>query len=128
VKLRPRLLALLVALSTVSVAGTALAYPSEPKATPSPSSAPLAAHPFTIDGEVTGVDFKTGIMMVKSGAKHYDIIVQPNTQIQVCKSASGPPCNPGFMSISDIVKDAKVHVTASQRGDEYRAQDIRVIR
>jgi hypothetical protein len=127
VKLRPRLLALLVALSAVSVAGTAFAYPSDSKKE-TPSPAPLAAHPVTIDGEVTGLDFKTGIMMVKAGAKRYDIIVLSSTQIQACKTASGTDCRSGFMSISDIVKDAKVHVTASQRGDEYRAQVITLVR
>jgi len=124
----PRLLALLIALLVSSLAGTALGYPADPKKE-TPSPAPLgAAHPVTIDGEVTGIDFKTGIMQVKLGAKHYDIIVLSTTQIQACKTASGTECKPGFMSISDIVKDAKVHVTVSQRGDEYRAQVITLVR
>jgi hypothetical protein len=127
--LRLSLLALLVSAASLW-AVPAFAAPT-PSPSPTHSAAPPAvgtAHPITIDGEVSGIDFKTGIMSVKSGAKHYDVIVLSSTQIQACKTASGTDCKPGFMSISDIVKDAKVHVTASQRGDEYRAQVITVVR
>jgi len=118
---------LLIAFSALSVAGTALAYPTDAKKEASP--APLAAaYPVTIDGEVTGIDFKTGIMTLKAGPKRYDVIVLSSTQIQACKTARATACHSGFMSISDIVKDAKVHVTASRRGDEYRAQVITLVR
>ena len=127
--LRLPLLALLVALVAAISVSAASAAPT-PSPSPAHSAAPvlLTAHPVTIDGDVTGVDFKTGIIAVKSGVKKYDIIVTSSTQIQSCKNPSGLDCRTGFMSISDIVTGAKVHVKTSQLGEEYRAQIVTIIR
>jgi hypothetical protein len=114
-----------LALCAAFAQGSALAAPS---ATPTPyDAAPAKAK--TIDGQVTEVVFKTGIMTVQTSSGKFDVIVLPSTNIQSCKPGPVPTnCKPGFYSISDIAKGANVHVTVSQRGEEYRAQVITILK
>jgi hypothetical protein len=109
-----------LALFAVFAQGPAFAAPS---ASPTPSPAKAR----TIDGQVTGVAYNTGIMTVQTASGKFDVIVLPSTNIQKepCKPV---PCKPVYYSIADIAKGANVHVTLSQRGEEYRAQVITILK
>jgi hypothetical protein len=123
--LRKSLVAL--ALCAAFVQGSAVAAPT-PAPTPTPyDAAPARAK--TIDGQVTGVDFKTSVITVSTSSGKYDVIVLPSTNIQSCKPGPVPTnCKPGFYSIADIAKGLNVHVTLSQRGLENRAQVISILK
>ena len=130
------LLALLAGLGTVLVVWpVSAAPPPTSAASHAPTSVP-AAQPKTIEGQVVAINYSTGIMTVEAmGAKRFNIIVLPSTNIQACKSASGADCRPGFMSISEIhapsppkrPKGDIVNVTVSQLGDQLRAQTITIL-
>jgi len=123
VMLRKSLAAL--ALFAVFAQGSALAAPA---ASPTPYDG-TPARAKTIDGQVTDVVYKTGMLTVQTSSGKYEVIVSPSTTFQSCKPGPVPTnCKPGFYSISDIAKGANVHVTLSQRGEEYRAQVISILK
>ncbi len=123
VMLRKSLAALALCLAFAQ--GSAIAAPA---VTPTPyDAAPARAR--MIDGQVTDVVYKTGVMTVQTSSGKLDVIVLPSTNIQSCKPGPAPlNCKPGYYSISDIAKGANVHVTLSQRGGEYRAQVITILK
>jgi hypothetical protein len=103
--------------------------------TPTPTATPLPAPhpPFTIDGKVIELDSKTGTMIMTvqvTPTKKYDVTVIPSVNVQVCKPGfTGPAdCKPGYYTTTDITKGANVRVAISQRGDEYRAQTITILK
>src|SRR5665213_1518298 len=114
-----------LALCVAFAQGSAIAAPT---ATPTPyDAAPARAR--MVDGQVTDVVYKTGVMTVQTSSGKLDVIVLPSTNIQSCKPGPAPlNCKPGYYSISDIAKGANVHVTLSQRGGEYRAQVITILK
>ena len=70
----------------------------------------------SIDGTVTAIEYRAGMMSVAAGARHLDVTILPSTNI----TGKGD----GFRTIADIHKGAHVHVLLSQRGETYSAQII----
>jgi hypothetical protein len=71
----------------------------------------------TIEGDVVGVDYRTGTIAVQSGARRIEIVVLPSTNIVGSDK---------FHTISDIQKGSHVVVILSQRAGTYSAQIIRL--
>jgi Cu/Ag efflux protein CusF len=101
---------------------------SAPTPSPAPSISPGAESPLsakdagTIDGHVSGIDYKSGKMtvdVVEGGAKKsYDVLVVPGTTIQGHKD---------FHTIADLKKGAHVQVLMSRHGTTNTAQIIRLL-
>jgi mRNA-degrading endonuclease HigB of HigAB toxin-antitoxin module len=70
------------------------------------------------------------IMTVQTTTQKYDVTVLPSTNIQVCKPGfTGPAdCKSGYYTTTDIIKGDRVLVAISQRGKEYRAQTITILK
>jgi hypothetical protein len=115
------------------LAGPALAVTS------TPAAAPTAASPFrslmgadaaggnaarsrnagSIEGVVTAVDYRKGIITLQSpGRGKLDVIVLPSTTFE--------GRNSDFQAISDVVRGTKIEILASQRADFYIAQVVRL--
>jgi hypothetical protein len=70
-----------------------------------------------IDGLVTSVDYKIGVLTVQTvKGRVVEVVVLPSTSITAEKN--------GFHTIADIAKGAKVHVLLSRRGEHFIAQII----
>jgi hypothetical protein len=117
-------LALLLSLALVRFPALAQTHPpAKETSTPRPLR---EARPAVIDGAVATIDLRTSMLTIQSTAKRYEVKVLPSTTFR-CKHGA-PGCHPGFMSITDIAKEAKVHIEATQRGGEYEAQTITIVK
>jgi len=128
--IRSALLALLGLAAVAAFAGPARADSTDvaknetPSPAPSVSATPLRpSHPTTIEGSVVAVDFTKYTITLQSGptaaAKKWDVNVSPSTTFQG---------KPNFTAISDVRKGMNLRVTASQKGDDYLAQVITLVR
>ncbi len=73
----------------------------------------------TVEGQVVGVDYKTGLLTLQAGRTRYDVLILPSTNIQGGEKA-------GFRTIADIARGSKVQILMSKRGSQYIAQMIRL--
>jgi hypothetical protein len=118
-------LATLISTGTLVSAADPTPSPAAPHASPSPSSVPLrASHPATIEGKVIAVDFNKLTITLQSAppkSKRYDVNVSASTTFQG---------RPDFTAISDVKRyiGANLRVTASQKGDDYLAQTVTLLR
>ena len=85
--------------------------PKKENATPEP-----AKSAGTIDGLVTAIDYRAGVMAVSAGARKVDVTILPSTNIQ--------GANNSFRTIADIQKGSRVRVLLSQRAGTFTAQII----
>jgi hypothetical protein len=126
-----------IALFPLVLAGTFVA--SAGAATAAPTTSPAAGSPFrsllgadergeqslrsrnagTIEGVVTAVDYRKGIITLQSpGRGKLDVLVLPSTTFE----GRGTD----FQAFSDVVRGAKVEILASRRADFFIAQVIRL--
>jgi Cu/Ag efflux protein CusF len=73
----------------------------------------------TIEGVVTAVDYRKGLITLQSpGRGRLDVVVLPSTTFE----GRGTD----FQAFSDVVRGAKVEILASRRGDFLVAQVVRL--
>jgi hypothetical protein len=89
-------------------------------ATPAPEEnatpGPKAHYAGVIDGVVSAVDYRSGMMSVQMLSRRIDVLVLPSTTIQSSTNT--------FHTIADIVKGQRVQVVMSQRGNSFVAEII----
>lgn len=125
-----------VTLATIAVAGVLGAMPAR-AANATPTASPMVSSPFrsfigadeksgrsrnagTIEGVVTGVDYRRGIITLQSpGRGKLDFVVLPSTTFEGRN-------NSDFQAFSDVVRGEKVEILASQRADILIAQVVRL--
>jgi hypothetical protein len=116
-----------------SLAGSAVAAGSPPTISPaagSPFRSLLGAdergentarsrNAGTIEGVVTAVDYRKGIITLQSpGRGRVDVLVLPSTTFEGRGS--------DFQAFSDVVRGAKIEILASRRADFLIAQVVRL--
>ncbi len=126
-------------LATIAVVGALGAAPA-PAANAAPTASPMVSSPFrsfigadergeravrsrnagTIEGVVTGVDYRRGIITLQSpGRGKLEFVVLPSTTFEGRN-------NSDFQAFSDVVRGEKVEILASQRADFLIAQVVRL--
>lgn len=71
-----------------------------------------------ISGEIVGVNYTSGTLLLQSGSRRVEITVLPSTNIFAGRS--------GFATLADLARGRRVDVWASQSGGRLFAQMIRI--
>jgi hypothetical protein len=71
-----------------------------------------------ISGEIVGVNYTNGTMLLQSGSRRVEITVLPSTNIFAGRS--------GFATLADLARGRRVDVWTSQSGGRLFAQMIRI--
>jgi hypothetical protein len=81
---------------------------------------PKAHDAGVVEGSITAVDYQRSVITVATSKRgKIDVRVVPGTNIQGRA--------PGYHGIADLVRGARVEIFASQVGDRYIAQIIRIL-
>jgi len=71
-----------------------------------------------ISGEVVGVDYSSGALLLQSGGRRFAVIVLPSTNIFQGKR--------GYATLADLSRGRRVDVWVSESGGRLFAQIIRI--
>jgi hypothetical protein len=71
-----------------------------------------------ISGEIVGVDYMQGVIILQNGPRRIPIVVLPSTNIYAGRR--------GFATVADLVRGRRVDVWTSESGGRLFAQMIRI--
>lgn len=113
-----RLLSVL-ALCAAPLVATA-ATPAPPASNGSPAAEEKPRDGGLIEGKITGIDFRRGILNVDSPSRgRLEVTVMPSTSIQTKV--------PGYHAITDLRSGDRVEIYSSLSAGKYVAQIIRIL-
>ena len=115
---------LLVAVAVASLTFAPVAALAAPAPSPSPAAASTADDRArdggVIEGRVTGVDYARGIVSVDGPGGKIDVSTMPTTSVQ--------SDDPGYHTLTDVSRGAKVRIFISRTAGKLVAQIIRLIK
>jgi len=118
ISLRALLLALLASTAVAGSMTPALADPPPWAHGGQHDEAGRAQDRGVISGEVVGVDYSSGALVLQSGGRRFDVIVTPSTNIFQGRR--------GYATLADLARGRRVDVWVSESGGRLFAQIIRI--